>query len=84
MTNSSVYRGSPNHNTSRVKYLCDLLQAEGYGVQLRHESEKMDMIELSVDGEVVFSNSKYQSNSNYHEIKTQADSFVAKIKTELK
>lgn len=80
----SHHRGRPNHNTSRVKYLCDLLKQEGYGVQLNHETDKMDMIELSVDGKVIFSDANYQSNNNYHNMNPQADSLLAKVKNELK
>ncbi len=66
-----------------MKYLCDLLKQEGYGVVLTHVPDKTDFVELETDGKIIFTDSNYQSNSNYHNMRPQADSLIAKVKAEL-
>ena len=40
-----------------MKYLCDLLKQEGYGVVLTHVPDKTDFVELEIDGKIIFTDS---------------------------
>ena len=59
--------GRWNHNTSRIKVLVELLQEEGYAVQLNHEEKEEGdgWVEISLDGVVLSRSDDVQHNRNW-------------------
>jgi hypothetical protein len=77
--------GRPNHNPSRLKPLIDSLTEEGYGIQLEHDPDVSDFVELQLaaDKTVLSREDTFQHNANFDKRPAMSATLIEKMKIKL-
>ena len=77
--------GRPNHNPSRLEPIVKILKSKGYGIQLEHEEDKYDYVELirESDKVVLIRNDNFQHNRNFESRDSVAATMVQEMEDKL-